>query len=144
MTDAIMDTMSTIEEEVAKDSIETPDSNDSIAQEGTVPEENQESEKNVVKDSLRGDPNQKRDPKDPLFFECPHCKGDVIILPNEVNCGIFRHARYKDGTYVKPHTKKDLCEKLVAENKVYGCCKPFRLQRKTKRGEYQISACGYI
>jgi hypothetical protein len=74
---------------------------------------------------------------DPIFFQCPHCDGDVIIFPNEVNCGIFRHANLKTGEPVNPHASKIICDK------VDGCCKPFQL-RKNSEGKYEIFICGYI
>lgn len=80
---------------------------------------------------------------DPMFFQCPHCQGDVIIFPNEVNCGIFRHAMYKDGNHVNPHAKKEICDRLVTEDKVLGCCKPFQLKKNEKK-ELEIFKCDYI
>lgn len=67
---------------------------------------------------------------------CPHC-GEYIII-QEVNCGIFRHAVYKSGEQVDPHMEKSLCMKLVKENKIFGCGKPFRLINNT------AVACDYI
>ena len=99
------------------------------------------------------------DALDVMFFECPHCQGDLYIFPNEVNCGIFRHAIYKDGRQVNPHAPKNICDALVAEDKVLGCCKPFKLRKKentekkntekenTERKDiydYEILECDYI
>ena len=80
---------------------------------------------------------------DPMFFQCPHCDGEVIVFPNEVNCGIFRHANYKNGNHVNPHANKETCDALVEQNKVDGCCKPFQLKKNTE-GKYEILKCGYI
>lgn len=96
------------------------------------------------KPKIEDNPRLKPDPlKDPMFFQCPHCDGELIIFPNEVNCGIFRHANLKSGGQVNPHSKKEVCDKLVAEDKVDGCCKPFQL-KKNSEGKYEISECGYI
>lgn len=77
-----------------------------------------------------------------LVFICPHCGNELIILENEINCRIFRHAVYKNWEPVNPHAGKELCDKLVAEDKVLGCCKPFELI-KSKSGEWEIKACEY-
>ena len=76
-----------------------------------------------------------------LIFECPHCLGTIQVMKNEVNCRIFRHAVYKN-TYqpVNPHLPKTECDQLVAENKVIGCCKPFRINTR----ELSVEKCDYI
>lgn len=57
---------------------------------------------------------------------CPHCGGEVQIL--SINCGIFRHAIFKEnGKQLDPHAPKELCDRVVEENLVYGCAKPFRI-----------------
>ena len=69
--------------------------------------------------------------------ECPHCSGIVEIL--EINCSIFRHACYKaDSKQVPPHTHKEECKRLVKEDLVYGCCKPFKIVNK------KAYKCDYI
>ena len=70
---------------------------------------------------------------------CPHCKEYIII--QEVNCGIFRHAIYKSGEQINPHLKKELCEQLIKEGKIFGCGKPFRLIVKDKMMAVE---CDYI
>ena len=60
-----------------------------------------------------------------LFLNCPYCGGMLEIL--EVNCGIFRHAFFKDGTQLDPHASKEECERVIRENLVYGCAKPFKI-----------------
>lgn len=77
-----------------------------------------------------------------LNLKCPHCDGSIIVFENEINCGIFRHATYKDGRQVNPHAPKIVCDKLVAEDKVLGCCKPFEL-KKNSEGELGAVACEY-
>lgn len=60
---------------------------------------------------------------------CPHCNGSIIIPYNEVNCRIFRHGAYiADMQPVQPHASKEECDRLVAENKIVGCGKPFRVE----------------
>jgi hypothetical protein len=65
---------------------------------------------------------------DLYVFECPHCNNLVTVSIGEVNCGIFRHAVYKNtGKQVPPHSSQEKCEALIKANKVYGCGKPFRI-----------------
>jgi len=64
---------------------------------------------------------------DYLLISCPHCGDSIIIYKHEINCRIFRHAVYKSGEPVSPHLPKEECDRLVANNEVYGCCKPFQL-----------------
>ena len=75
------------------------------------------------------------------IFECPQCGLFVLVNKKETNCCIFRHAVMKN-TYqqIGPHTKKETCEKLKQENKVFGCAKPFRIILSKKH----VETCGYI
>jgi hypothetical protein len=61
-------------------------------------------------------------------FNCPHCLETIIVSISELNCRIFRHGIYKN-TYkqVDPHLNKIECDRLLNEDKVYGCCKPFEI-----------------
>lgn len=72
------------------------------------------------------------------FFACPHCGGLIQVAKSEINCQIFRHGQYKTGQPVPPHAPKALCDSLVAQNVVYGCCKPLRFDGHT------VSICDYI
>ena len=74
-------------------------------------------------------------------FDCPHCGGAMEVKENEINCAIFRHAVYKDGRQVNPHAPKSTCDKLVADDKVLGCCKPFELVKKGNT--YKAVTCDY-
>jgi hypothetical protein len=69
---------------------------------------------------------------------CPHCNDYIIIT--ELNCGIFRHAVYKNGDQVDPHLPKEECERLRGH--VFGCCKPFRV--KVIDGQWMAEICEYI
>lgn len=81
-----------------------------------------------------------------LIFECPHCDLPVTVAENEVNCHIFRHGYFfqsENGkinllSQVSPHLPKAECERLVREEKVVGCCKPFRLDGNV------VTVCGYV
>jgi len=65
------------------------------------------------------------------FFDCPNCDSQIIVHKNELNCQIFRHAVFKNTfEQVNPHLCKEECDRLVRENKVIGCCKPFEIIRQ--------------
>lgn len=85
------------------------------------------------------------------IFECPHCKMFIEVEKNQVNCSIFRHAYFfikKDNgdiiltEQLSPHAPKEICDRLFNEGKIYGCGKPFRME---KNGNfYEIKICEYI
>lgn len=91
------------------------------------------------------------DEKNNLYiFKCPHCDMFIEVEKNSVNCTIFRHAyffRENNGNIVlteqlNPHAPKEVCEQLRKEGKIYGCGKPFRME---KVGDfYKIKICDYI
>lgn len=72
------------------------------------------------------------------LFACPHCGGYIQVAKTDINCQIFRHGQYKSGQPVPPHASKHVCDRLVAENLVYGCCKPLKFDGQTVR------ICDYI
>lgn len=76
-----------------------------------------------------------------IIINCPHCCG--IVLVYELNCKIFRHGIYKT-TYqqIDPHMKKEQCDALIRENRIYGCGKPFRIIEKNNT--YNVEICDYI
>jgi hypothetical protein len=77
-----------------------------------------------------------------MIFVCPHCNDELVVLENEINCKVFRHAIYKNWKQVNPHASKTVCDQLVTENKVYGCCRPFELIKSTD-GKWEIKSCEY-
>jgi len=86
---------------------------------------------------------------DYIIFKCPHCSLYIEVNKTQVNCGIFRHAIYKQThANVNPHLSKDQCDLLVMRNEVYGCCKPFQLIRQGQTGSdgnnFIVSICDYI
>jgi hypothetical protein len=79
-----------------------------------------------------------------LNLECPHCKQTFIVDTTEINCGIFRHAVYKkDLNPINPHETEANCNKLVEEDLVYGCAKPFKIS-KSSDDKYVTEPCEYI
>ena len=76
-----------------------------------------------------------------IIVQCPNCGQDVIII--KLNCKIFRHAAYKDtGKQINPHMNKNKCEKLIRQNKIYGCGKPFKVNIVDDK--YIPEICDYI
>ena len=65
-----------------------------------------------------------------LFYGPPGLGKTTLanIISNEINCGIFRHAVYKSNLMqIPPHENKINCDKLIADEMVYGCAKPFQI-----------------
>lgn len=79
-----------------------------------------------------------------LYLACPHCYCMVEIPPRQLNCAIFRHAIYKDTLkQLDPHAPRDVCDRLVAHDLIYGCGKPFRVVM-SGGGEWTAQVCDYI
>jgi len=78
-----------------------------------------------------------------LIFTCIHCNNSIIINESDINCGIFRHAIMKN-TYeqINPHASLELCNKLIENELIIGCGKPFRIIKKDSY--YKIEICDYI
>lgn len=76
--------------------------------------------------------------EEPIFVECPWCNCYFEIVG--LNCGIFRHAQYFDGSFVDPHADKITCENL--KNKVYGCLNPVKVVLKD--GKFNTEKCDYV
>ena len=76
-------------------------------------------------------------------FLCPHCKQYIQVHTNEINCCIFRHAVYKNTLApINPHATKEECDKLMTEEKVFGCAGPFRLYKNNDI--WYVRICDYI
>lgn len=74
------------------------------------------------------------------FTACPHCGITIMIPVNDVNCRIFRCGEYKaSGEPLPPHLKKAECDRLAADNLIWGCAKPFRLTEQNT-----VEICDYI
>ena len=70
-------------------------------------------------------------------YSCPYCQGGITI--EQINCGIFRHGIYRStGLQMNPHTPQQECERLVQQNVIWGCGRPFRFDGKT------IQPCDYL
>jgi hypothetical protein len=63
-------------------------------------------------------------PNNPIL-KCPHCDLNIEIV--EVNCGVFRCGISKFlFQQINPHLSQEECEKLVKDDIIYGCGKPFQ------------------
>jgi len=79
-----------------------------------------------------------------IIIICPHCEMNILIKENEINCAVFRHGVYKkDFAQMNPHEKKEECDRLLQEDLIHGCGKPFKLI-KDKDEEYKALVCDYI
>jgi hypothetical protein len=86
-----------------------------------------------------------------ICFECPHCKGFIQVEKTALHCRVFRHGYFyrKDEKgniflleQINPHMPKEQCDRLVSENKIVGCSKPFQI---VSEGEKMIAKiCDYI
>jgi len=67
----------------------------------------------------------------------------MYIEKKDINCAIFRHAVYRATMQpIPPHSSQEECERLVAEDAVYGCAKPFRTVLVNET--YHAEACDYV
>jgi hypothetical protein len=80
--------------------------------------------------------------EDYIILKCPHCNDPLQIFKQEINCGIFRHGIYKNGTQLDPHASKEICDKFINEKQGFGCGKPFRISINEKN--FHIESCDYI
>tara|TARA_Y100000816_G_scaffold150197_1_gene106879 strand:- start:1083 stop:1349 length:267 start_codon:yes stop_codon:yes gene_type:complete len=86
---------------------------------------------------------------DTILLVCPHCESMMELIKSQINCAIYRHGVYKStGQQIDPHAKKEICDKLVETDSIYGCGKPFKLfQNKnpiSKTIEYYVEKCDYV
>jgi hypothetical protein len=82
-----------------------------------------------------------------IILECPHCNGTIIVLEKQLNCKIFRHGIFKqNGEQIDPHLKKEECERLLRDKKIWGCGKPFKVFESIKNQQkiYKAEPCDYI
>jgi hypothetical protein len=78
-------------------------------------------------------------------FECPHCSGIIQVIKTQIASKVFRHAILKStGKQINPHAPKAECEKLIAEDLIWGCGKPFKFIKLKGGGWSHVEACDYI
>ena len=78
-----------------------------------------------------------------IIVTCPHCNQCIEVV--ETNCCIFRCGVYiRNFNQIDPHMSKPECEKLVRENAIYGCGKPFLIKKQSDSKTYISEICDYI
>lgn len=78
-----------------------------------------------------------------IELKCPHCNEFFIVNKNEINCGIFRHAIFKNNLQqINPHENKINCDNMINNDLVYGCAKPFKIT--VISDNYVVEICDYI
>ena len=83
--------------------------------------------------------------EDYFIFTCPHCDDKIIVAKNELNCRIFRHGILRsNGQQINPHSPKELCDFYVANERIYGCGKPFKVVEDELTKEFKTVICDYI
>jgi hypothetical protein len=87
---------------------------------------------NLIRYNSMDDQNLLVDEPSILFVDrvftitCPWCEYTAQVLPNQINCKIFRCGNFKHNNEpINPHLPKDQCDDLVNKNLIYGCGKPF-------------------
>ena len=76
-----------------------------------------------------------------FFITCPHCNQTIEVL--QINCRIFRCGILKSNyTQINPHLSKVECDKLVNDDLIFGCGKPFELINEI--GKWKPVPCEYI
>jgi len=61
----------------------------------------------------------------------------------EFNCCIFRCGIYKSNNkQIDPHLPKEECDRIVREDLIYSCGKPFQIENKDKT--LIVKKCAYI
>ena len=77
-----------------------------------------------------------------IVIQCPHCGIYTELI--KLNCRIFRHGVFKsNGKQIDPHCKKELCDKYVRDDLIFGCGKPFKIVEDSC-GNFIPIICDYI
>jgi hypothetical protein len=84
-----------------------------------------------------------------MILFCPHCSDMVVIDINQLNCGIFRHGLIKStNEQIPSHAEKSICDELFQNGLIYGCGKPFQIQKDkddpTNISKMKVVICDYI
>lgn len=77
-----------------------------------------------------------------FVVQCPHCNDPVWI--EQINCGIFRHGIFRHNhEQIPPHAPESECNRLIREEQIYGCGKPFQVILNPS-GQVIVQICDYI
>lgn len=105
----------------------------------TIIDNNDTNDTNVDEEDMNVDEDEIIDCDDFFKFRCPHCKINIVVMKNEINCKIFRCGQYMcDGRSIEPHLPKKSCDILRDGGEIYGCARPFMFDGKI------ITICDYI
>jgi len=87
------------------------------------------------------DKEKEKEINENIIVICPTCKEPVLI--EKLNCCIFRHAILKKtNQQIDPHATKEICYFLFENKLIYGCGKPFKVEKIDET--YQAFLCDYI
>lgn len=76
------------------------------------------------------------------FYCCPwpDCPMEFMIADSEIHCGIFRCGVMRgSGDQIAVHATKEQCQRMLAEEMVYGCARPFTITKDPESGVFQIA-----
>lgn len=78
-------------------------------------------------------------------FFCPHCKAATQVLPQQINCKIFRHAVFKiNNVPINPHLPKSQCDDLIKRDIVRGCAGPLEFITDSRDlSKFTVQICDY-
>ena len=78
-----------------------------------------------------------------IIVQCPNCYEFVVVKKSELNCKIFRHGILKSNyEQIDPHLPKEECDKLIKNDLIFGCGKPFKILEDSNK--YSAIICDYI
>ena len=78
-------------------------------------------------------------PSPEKVFTCPNCNKYVLVSPDELNCGVFRHGVFRStGDQIPSHATQKQCDQWVQSNQIDGCGKPFKYEGN------KMVLCDYI
>ena len=77
-------------------------------------------------------------------ISCPWCLGKITVQKEAVNCGIFRHAEFVDGSPVPPHTSKAQMDMFLSTKCVKGCGQPFKMEISMDTLKPVVTKCDWV
>ena len=58
-------------------------------------------------------------------FVCPWCQEHFVVAEQDIRCGIFRHAVFKQNHEpIPPHSSKDMVAEWQHKQELWGCGQP--------------------
>ena len=62
-------------------------------------------------------------------FSCPSCNVTIIVAKKDIKCKKFICGEFKNGKFVKPHSSKSTCDKLLTKDTINGCGMPIVIKK---------------